>query len=376
MQRVVSLSIPLTNEIFETIRQYNTICNLHIGKCFELKTGSKAKLHQTLYRNIREQYPEFPSALIQSARDNAIEMLKGNKYKAKTRKDSFSSIRFDLRTSKMFLESGQLQLTTIYGRKKYSVEVPKYFQKYFSWKVKGIVVGVHRKICRVRVVVENDEVMPATNNNVIGIDMGINNFIVCSDYTIIKANKIKSIKRRYAYMRRKLQAIGTRSARRKLQKISGRERRFMADWNHRLSKQIAEKPFGVFALENLKNIRSGRKGKKLNNMISNWAYYQFRRFLSYKAEDRGKRIILVDPAFTSLRCSKCGFMDKANRNRGSFRCKSCNFSHNADINASFNIFQLGRASLDRLYVNQPIATTNEGVNMPDVSCKPQLFKLR
>lgn len=373
MQRTISLNIPIKNEIVETIKQYNTISNFHIKKCFELKTNSKNKLHKALYREIREQFPNFPSALIQCARDNAIEMLKGNKYRKKTTKALFSSIRFDLRTSKVFLESGQIQLTTVAGRKKYSVKVPEYFHKYFSWKVKTVVTGIHRRLCRIKVVVENGFVNPINNKNVLGIDLGINNFVVCSDYTIIKANKIKRIKRRYAYLRQKLQAMGTRSAKHKLKRLSGRERRFMADYNHCLSKKIIEKPFGFFAMEDLKNIRNGRKSRKFNRMRSNWAYYQFRQFLRYKSEDRGKRIILVDPRFTSLRCSKCGFIDKANRNKGFFHCKSCGFSHNADFNASFNIFQLGKASLDRLLVNQPIVATDEGntrcIKSSDVSYK-------
>jgi len=241
-------------------------------------------------------------------------------------------------------------------------------------KVKGVTVGIHRKMCKVKVVVENGVVPQDNNKEVLGIDLGIKNFVVCSDYTIVKSSKIRGIKRRYAYMRRKLQAIGTRSAKRKLKTLSGRERRFMADYNHCLSKEIVEKPFGFFAMEDLKDIRNGRKGKKFNRMRSNWAYYQFRQFLAYKSEDRGKRVILVDPRFTSLRCSKCGFIDKSNRNKGFFHCKSCGFSHSADLNASFNIFQLGKASLDRLLVNQPIVTTNEGnarcIKLPDVSYKP------
>ena len=373
MQRTISLNIPIKNEILETVKQYNTICNIHIKKCFDLKTNSKSKLHKTLYRQVRKQFPDFPSALIQCARDNAIEMLKGNKYRKKTTKGLFSSIRFDLRTSKAFLESGEIQLTTVNGRKKYPVKIPGYFYKYLSWKVKGIVVGIHRKACRIKVVVEGETVEQSNNKEVLGIDLGIKNFAVCSDYTIIKANEIRGIKRHYAYLRQKLQAIGTRSAKRKLKSLSGRERRFMAVYNHCLSKDIVEKPFGFFVMEDLKNIR---KGRKFNRMRSNWAYYQFRQFLTYKAEDRGKTVILVDPRFTSLRCSKCGFVDKANRNKGFFHCKSCGFSHSADLNASFNIFQLGKALLDRLLVNQPIVATDEGtrcIKTPDVSYKPQFL---
>jgi len=76
VQRTISLEIGIKQELLNTILQYNQICNQHIKKTFELNTKSKSKLHSVLYLEIRNQYPLFPSALIQCARDNAIEMLK------------------------------------------------------------------------------------------------------------------------------------------------------------------------------------------------------------------------------------------------------------------------------------------------------------
>jgi IS605 OrfB family transposase len=133
----------------------------------------------------------------------------------------------------------------------------------------------------------------------------------------------------------------------------------MRDYNHCLSKKIAELPYGAFALEWLKGISKGKKGKVFNRMRSNWAYFQLRQFLGYKAEDRGKEVILVDPRFTSQRCSKCGFVDKANRKKGKFHCKSCDFKNNADLNASMNISQIGRILFEQAVVNQPIVTMDE-----------------
>ncbi len=360
VQRTIKLNMPMNEEIIETIEQYNTISNLHIQKCFELRTNSKKKLHNALYRQVRNDFPNFPSALIQCARDNATEMLKGNRYRKKTLKKPLSTIHFDLRTSKVFLGSGEVQLTLVGGRRKFRVAVPNYFQKYINWKVKVVQVGINRKHYKVHVVVENGEIAPSKNRKVLGIDLGLKNFAVCSDGTIIKASKIRGIKRKYAHLRRCLQQKGTRSAKRKLKKISGRERRFMADFNHCLSKKIVNKDSGVFALEELKNIRKGRKGKRFNRMRSNWAYFQFRQFLSYKAEALGKEIILVDPRFTSQRCSKCGFIASSNRNKGFFHCKSCGFSENADLNASVNISQLGQALVEQAVVNQPNVAIDEG----------------
>jgi putative transposase len=64
---------------------------------------------------------------------------------------------------------------------------------------------------------------------------------------------------RYFRLRKSLQHIGTRSAKRKLHKISGKERRFKKDTNHCLSRYIISKAKGTaraIGIENLKYIRS------------------------------------------------------------------------------------------------------------------------
>ena len=65
------------------------------------------------------------------------------------------------------------------------------------------------------------------------------------------AGQLRSIKGRYQYNRSELQYAGTGSARRKLKELSGRERRFVQDTNHVISKRIACLPFNVIALEDL-----------------------------------------------------------------------------------------------------------------------------
>ena len=360
MQLVIGLQINKYPELLNTITTYNKIVNEHIAKSFELKTNSKNKLHKSLYKETRLKHHNFPSALIQCARDNAVEMLKGNKYKQHTQKRLDSSIRFDLRTAKVFLKSGQLQLTTIDGRKKYHINIPDYFAKYYDWNVKAITLGYSKKMLSLKVIVEGEKLKQFVNKDILGIDLGIKNFAVLSDGTFIKPNKVRSVKRNYAYLRKRLQSLGTRSAKRKLKSLSGRERRFQRDFNHCLSKKIVNMNYGVFALEGLKGIRNGRKGRVFNRMRSNWAYFQFRQFITYKAENIGKSVVLVDPRYTSQRCSKCGFIDKANRNKGSFHCISCSFHSSSDINASINISQIGKILFEQAVVNQPIVTMNEG----------------
>jgi len=45
----------------------------------------------------------------------------------------------------------------------------------------------------------------------------------------------------------------------------------------------------------------------------------------------------VNPTYTSQRCSICGWVQKKNRDGKQFKCKSCGFAADADLNASINI---------------------------------------
>ncbi|MDP3728336.1 MAG: RNA-guided endonuclease TnpB family protein [bacterium] len=362
MQRTVSLVLEKNKDLYALIILYNRIANVHIQYCLENQTLSKNDLHHLLYKEIRKKYPKFPSALIQCARDHAVEMLKGNKMNVQTKKRLDSSIRFDRRTMKVFLESGTLQLTTHVGRNKYPVKVPVHFQKYFSWEVKSLNLGINKKHCLVKVVVEGKVPEQSRCSEVLGIDLGLRNFAALSDGQIIPSKEINRVKRKYAHLRKELQSKGTRAAKQKLQALAGRERRFMSGWNHNLTKYLASLPYGAFAVEDLKGIRSGRKGKVFNRRRSNWAYAQFRSYLQYKAEEQGKFVLLIDPKYTSQQCKNCLYIAKENRKGKIFHCQKCNYISDADTNASKNISRRGsKIFFEQAVVNQPYISNYEAL---------------
>ncbi|MCX7759341.1 MAG: transposase, partial [bacterium] len=56
----------------------------------------------------------------------------------------------------------------------------------------------------------------------------------------------------------------------------------------------------------------------------------------------GIEVKYINPKYTSQRCSRCGYIDKDNREtQEKFICKNCSYKENADINASQNIAVLG-----------------------------------
>jgi putative transposase len=150
---------------------------------------------------------------------------------------------------------------------------------------------------------------------------------------------LREVKGRYQYLKRKLQHLGTHSAHRKLRKLSGRERRFVRDVNHVISKKIVSLPYDVFALEALNPayMRENGHGSRFRKMLGSWSPAELQSFMEYKAVDAGKITVYINPKHTSQRCSRCSYIDKNNRYGSSFKCKNCDFELNADLNASRNI---------------------------------------
>ncbi len=125
---------------------------------------------------------------------------------------------------------------------------------------------------------------------------------------------------------------------------------------HKTSTDLA-KNHGVIVMEDLMigNMTKSAKGtandpgknvKQKAGLIrailaQGWGY--FKRMLEYKLKERGGRLVLVNPAYTSQRCSKCGHVAADNRKTQSqFTCVACGHSMNADHNAALNILAAGQ----------------------------------
>jgi putative transposase len=143
-----------------------------------------------------------------------------------------------------------------------------------------------------------------------------------------------------ADMRRRDQQHG-RIDRVKAQK--GKEKRWMKDVNHNISKRIVEiaskydNPAIVF--ERLDGIRYRMHGsKRFNRMMSSWSFRQLAQMVKYKAERGGIEVVFVDPRGTSKTCSKCSHNSRSNRpDQSNFRCVKCGYQTNTDGNAAKNI---------------------------------------
>jgi IS605 OrfB family transposase len=249
------------------------------------------------------------------------------------------------------LVHGIATIASTKGRIKAAFFVPPHYGNYIGWTIKSATISYDRrnKIFYLHVSLEHSDPLKVANLKVLGIDRGIVNIAVCSDNRFFNSKKIKNRRARYAYLRKELQSKGTRSAKRKLKRMAGEERRFVTDVNHCISKQIVNSEYTVFALEDLSKIRvQKRRGKEFDRKLNSWSFYQLEQFVGYKAAYLGKHSLLVDARYTSQKCSRCGHTYKGNRDGSAFRCRKCGLELHADLNASRNIAQAGISCLSRL----------------------------
>lgn len=190
---------------------------------------------------------------------------------------------------------------------------------------------------------------------VLGVDLGVRTLATLSDGTALGHDQYKTVVGRYARRRAALQAVGTKSAKRRLKKNGGREARFRKGVDHVVSSQIVSKAKALnhaIALEHLTGIR--RRGRRVQKTVrhafSSWSFARLRAFVTYKAIHAGVPVWAVEPAYTSQTCAACGHVAKTNRKGVRFRCKSCSRTANADHNAALNIAH-------RAAANRPMVAT-------------------
>jgi IS605 OrfB family transposase len=298
-----------------------------------------------------------------------LEAIKATKFKRVPKKKSTSGLRYDKRT--MTLRGQQLTLGCIGKRVSLILDVPEYFKEVFEvWDFCGATVTYTKNTKQfwVRLVFEAAD-PPQVTGETQGIDRGLYHQAVTSNGQFFSSSKIRGVQRRYLYNRRKLQEKGTRSAKRRLRAMSGREKRFIKDTNHCVSKKLANQPgLAVFVVEDLSSIRTRRRGKKMNKWLGSWAFYQQEQFLTYKAEALGKRVVHQDPRYTSQKCNVCKHIKRTNRNKSRFCCKNCGHKTHADLNAARNVRD------DYILSSTQNGTEEQvSVNVPDVSDESNLI---
>ena len=335
--RTVKLKVKTEARIPE--REWLAACNWLSKIVFETKNTSPNSLHKAHYGQVREKFG-LGSQLTCSL---------------------FRSVTTTYKTAKAL---GRWNLA---GFKKASI--PVCLGRDFSrtkaspklWGSKMVLVGnvpdgawCDSKLKRVGntwyLLLSHEVEVPAvkTTGSVVGVDMGVKRMLVATNCSNSKTfffhgGALNARRTQIRETRSAVQAVGSRSAKRLLKRLSGKEAAVTDCLLHIASKALVryavENGARKIVMEDLTNIRDSSlsKGKDLRSKVARWPYAKARFFIEYKAQAVGISTEVVSPKNTSRGCNCCGYVSASNRNGLLFLCKKCGHREDADRHASKNI---------------------------------------
>ena len=115
------------------------------------------------------------------------------------------------------------------------------------------------------------------------------------------------------------------------------------DFSHKLSRRLVNE-YDIICFENL-NVQGMVKNHCLAKSISDAAWRQLVNHTLQKAASAARRVVLVDPRYTSQICSRCGCIVKKDLSERTHRCPHCGLEIDRDWNSAINILGLGLQSL-------------------------------
>jgi IS605 OrfB family transposase len=295
-----------------------------------------------------------------------------------------------------------ISLLTLDGR----VKVPYTgYSKHVALIQQGVTIGAaklwydkpHKQFyLLVSLEIEVADPTPTVQQHVVGVDVGQRYLATVTTMDnknqFYSGNAVRAKADHYARLRKRLQRKGTRSAKRRMMMLTGRERRFKLNTNHVIAKTIVNAhPNTLIGLEDLTGIRERtkrpkrrRKGKQVlpltakqrraNRHASQWAFAELHTSIVYKAAlSKTSFAVKVDADYTSKACPLCGYIDKRNRpNNGlMFECQNRKCTYrvqtgrvyrlHADLVGARNI------AMRTLLIRQDWMRTGQLSVVPDVS---------
>jgi len=335
-----------------TISEWKRGCQLATdmawGKCH-----AKSDVQPLAYDDVRErtelgsQHAVLATHQAAQAISSCIEHRSNGRKVSKPRFTA-PTIKYDTRTMTVF-DDEMVSLSTIESRVRCQLALPDdesgYQRQYLeseTWRVTESTLTtrdgeffLHIGFCRHKTDTERNTTEDGT---VLGVDLGVENLVVTSTARFFSGGELSHRLREFEEVRAGLQRTGTRSAHRTLERSSGRQLRYVRDVVHSTSNVLVAEALrydcDVIAFEDLTHIRERTRA----SWGHKWAFRTLYEYVEYKAETLGITVRQVGSAYTSRRCSACGFTAAENRrSRDAFRCQNCGSEANADYNAAKNV---------------------------------------
>ena len=211
----------------------------------------------------------------------------------------------------------------------------------------------------ISVCVEFPDCRDRSNHDGIGIDLGIKDLAICSDGNTYKninksqtAKKLeeckrrlqRSVSRKYEHNKKGGSYCKTNNIVKKeklLLKVNHRLANIRKDYLNQTTSEIVNRKPRFICIEDL-NVSGMIKNRHLSKAVQNQGFFEFRKQLEYKCNDRGIQLIVADRFYpSSKRCSCCGKIKKDLKlSDRTYKCE-CGNVIDRDFQASLNLKAYG-----------------------------------
>ncbi|AFU57992.1 putative transposase [Candidatus Nitrososphaera gargensis Ga9.2] len=180
----------------------------------------------------------------------------------------------------------------------------------------------------------------------VGIDVGITKFCHDSDNHVednpqLLTKMLRPLRKAHRRVSRRQTGSSNREkARHMLARLYERIHNKRHDFLHKTSTMYYSSRYDLIFLEKLR-VMNMTKNHRLARKILDASWSTFKNMLQYKAN----RVVEVEPAYSSVDCSRCGHTVPKSLAVRTHSCPKCRAVLDRDYNAAINILKRGRESL-------------------------------
>ncbi len=207
---------------------------------------------------------------------------------------------------------------------------------------------------------ENDKKVYKSTNEGVGIDLGVKEFVVCSDgikfKNINKTSTVKKIekklKREQRKLSRKYESLKIRNKKEKggnvtsqniqkqvvkVQKLHQRLTNIRTDYINKIVSSIIKQKPSYITIEDL-NVKGMMKNKHLSKAIASQKFFKFKTKLTVKCKENHIELRIVDRFYPSSKtCSNCGEIKQDLKLSDRIYKCDCGLTIDRDLNSSINL---------------------------------------
>lgn len=343
---------------------YNQCLALKKNTYIESKTNIGLKelgnyLHQDLTKNTEYHWlNEHNTKVLKQSVINLLDSYKrffvnGNGFpKFKSKHDNQQSCRFPIEaiSRKNDYLTNRLSLTT--QLKDIRFKTSDYYHNLlndFKSNIKSATLTKTKSnnyFLSILVDIQETKELPETNN-IVGIDLGIKDFVITSegetfDNIKIKRNNQKKLNKLHKQLSKKQKGSKNRNKTRiKLAKYYEKLNNIKENYLHSVVNSLLNDN-QVIVMEDL-NVSGMLKNHKLAKSIQELSLYKFKNILKYKAEWYNRDIVEIDRYFPSSKlCNACNYKNNdLSLSDRKWICPKCGTEHDRDLNAALNIKKEG-----------------------------------